>query len=618
MIPMSLLGMLLILGGEPSEKPPQQPKPLHQEVVVTAARVAQPVGESAALVTVLDETDLNRTPGLTIDDQLRQIPGFSLFRRSSSLVAHPTTQGVSLRGIGPSGTSRSLVLFDGLPLNDPFGGWIYWNRIPRQSLQRIEVVRGASSQIYGSSALGGVIQLFSKPPQENRWEVAGQIGNKDSYDLDLFYSGRKGDWAYLFSTRLFDTDGYFLVAEEERGAVDVPARSEFQTLFGRVYYKDLHFGLNLYNEDRGNGTPLQVNSSTLLLLEGGVEKPDWQANFYVQTGVLESDFSRILPSRDREVLTSRQRFESTGMGGSFHWLAGSGWQVGTDWRLSRWEGHDQNLWGFFAQRLWTVHPRLDLWIGGRGDLWQNEDTQFSFNPKAGVLYRLSSQVTLRGSVYRGFRAPTLNELFRPFRVGNIVTDANPELDAERLWGGEGGLDFHPTGNLLVRFNAFHNSLRDPVSNVTLSVTPELIQRQRQNLGRATIRGVEAEVQWRLRPRWSLNGSYLLSDSRDERTGLRLPQVARNQASVGVDYQGPIGVSLRGRWVGPQFEDDLNEFRLGGFVLFDVQFRRPLNESLELFWAAENLLDRRFAAGRTPVETLGQPRLIQGGLRFSIR
>ena len=132
-------------------------------------------------------------------------------------MAHPTTQGVSLRGIGPSGASRSLVLWDGVPLNDPFGNWIYWNRLPRLSLGGVEVSRGATSQLYGSSALGGTIQLSTRPAVSDTLELRAQIGRRETYDVDVLISDLGEDWSYLVSGRVFGTDGYVQVAEEKRG-----------------------------------------------------------------------------------------------------------------------------------------------------------------------------------------------------------------------------------------------------------------------------------------------------------------------------------------------------------------------------------------------------------------
>ena len=206
---MSLLLLLLPLwvAQSSTQAAPEDEKPLKQEdqevvgyhevVVVTAARTEQPLGDAISLVTAFSYEDLLESPTLVLDDHLRRVPGFSLFRRSSSLVAHPTTQGVSLRGIGPSGASRSLVLWDGVPLNDPFGNWIYWNRLPRLALGGVEVSRGATSQLYGSSALGGTIQLSTRPPESNTLELRAQVGSRQTYDVDALVSDRGEDWSYL-------------------------------------------------------------------------------------------------------------------------------------------------------------------------------------------------------------------------------------------------------------------------------------------------------------------------------------------------------------------------------------------------------------------------------------
>ena len=140
------------------------PSRLADSVTVTAARGELPISRSIQSVTLLSDEDQQMSPALTLDDFLRRVPGFTLFRRTSSLVAHPTAQGVSLRGVGPSGASRSLVLADGIPLNDPFGGWVYWSRVPRLSIDRTEILRGGASELYGTDALGGVIQVFRRTP----------------------------------------------------------------------------------------------------------------------------------------------------------------------------------------------------------------------------------------------------------------------------------------------------------------------------------------------------------------------------------------------------------------------------------------------------------------------
>lgn len=603
-------------GEDPTRTEEERQAP-HEVVVVTASRREQPLGEATTLVTVVTAEDLQSSPSLVLDDELRQVPGFSLFRRSSSLVAHPTTQGVSLRGIGPSGAGRSLVLLDGLPLNDPFGGWVYWNRLPMVALDRVEISRGAASQLYGSSALGGAIQLIPRRPESNTFLLRGQLGNVETYNLEAFASHRLREWSYLVSGRWFDTGGFPLVREELRGSVDVPARSEFQTFFGRVYRGSFHAGVNLYREDRNNGTRLQQNSSRIALFEVGLEQPRWLANAFVQSTLLQSTFSRILPDRSAEFLTAEQEFASLGAGGSWVWRGSGRLLVGCDWRYARWDEQDQNLVGVFVQQLVPLHPRLDLLLGGRVDFWENRSLQAAFSPRAGWLIRTMAWLNLRGSVYRGFRAPTLNELYRPFRVGNILTLGNDTLGEERLWGAEWGADFFPSSSVLLRVNGFWNWLRDPVSNVTLSVQPGLILRQRQNLGGAYIQGLEADTTLRLHPSWKFMAAFLLSDARVEETHLRLPQVPRYQATTGLIYTGPLSLTAQGRWMSAQFEDDLNQWSLGSFVVFDLSLRRRITEHFDLFFAVENLLDRSYAVGRTPLETLGTPRLWHGGLQLRV-
>ncbi len=599
-----------------TEKPP---KPLEEVVVVTASRSRESLLETTSLASVLQARDLETIPGLVLDEKLRRIPGFSLFRRTSSLTAHPTTQGVSLRGIGPSGTSRSLVLFDGIPLNDPFGGWVYWNRFPVQLLEQVEVVRGSGSNVYGSASMAGTIQLIPRKPDAAGFEFQGLGGNGGTADVSALTTNRKGDWGVIAGGRYFHTDGFLVVPDHLRGTVDRKANSEFGNFFGRVYYKkNAHLGFNFYREERGNGTELQRNRSRIAQLEGGLQGADWRAVFYSQWNRLESSFSRISPDRNSEFPTAQQDFPSLGLGASAVWNPAGRLTVGTDWRFARWQDNDQHLAGLFVQNVVPLQRRLEWLLGIRLDMWQNRGTRFISNPRSGLRFRATDRVSLRASVYRGFRAPTLNELYRPFRVGNILTLANDELRAEHLWGGEGGLDWAPAANTLLRVNGFWNSLRRAVGNVTIGRQDNLILRQRQNQGRAAIRGLELEV-IRQTGAWQVQGAYLFTDTRLAQTGLRIPQVPDHQATLGLSYFGaPVRIYADARWNSAQFEDDLNQLNLASYVVFDVGLSRPLSDELEVFLSAQNLLDHEYAVGRTPIERLGDPRLVQAGIRWRMR
>src|ERR1043165_9192142 len=152
-----ILAVVLIFA-QSSDLSPQS----SDSITVTATRTETRLADTPSSVVVLNREAINASPATTIDDALREVPGFTLFRRSGSRSANPTSQGVSLRGIGASGASRAIVLDDGVPLNDPFGGWVYWGRLPRASLDRVEVLRGGASDLYGSAAMGGVVQFLRR------------------------------------------------------------------------------------------------------------------------------------------------------------------------------------------------------------------------------------------------------------------------------------------------------------------------------------------------------------------------------------------------------------------------------------------------------------------------
>src|SRR5579864_444110 len=197
-----------------------------EEVTVTANRASTRVIDTPTSVVVLSPQDIAATAALTTDDKLRQAAGFSLFRRSDSRTANPTSQGVSLRGLGASGASRALVLVDGFPLNDPFGGWVYWDRIPGAEIAGMEVASGGASHLYGSDALGGVVDVLRKPVDVNAFSLETSYGNEDTPEVSFLGSHVAGNWSGSIAGELFRTDGYIDVPSSLRGSVDTPVNSE--------------------------------------------------------------------------------------------------------------------------------------------------------------------------------------------------------------------------------------------------------------------------------------------------------------------------------------------------------------------------------------------------------
>lgn len=656
------------------------PAPLSSQITITADRTATRVSDSAASIAVLSSEDLATTSALTVDDALRQIPGFSLFRRSGSRTANPTSQGVSLRGVGPSGASRAVVMADGIPLNDPFGGWVYWGRVPREAINRIEVVQGGASSLYGTDALGGVVNLITRAPRDAALSFETSYGNQQTPDVSFFAGGSLFQWAAQLSAEVFHTDGYVLVDETERGRVDTKAGAEHTTLDialerlisdrGRIFVRG-----SLFDESRENGTPLQTNNTYIRQVSFGADFRSarvgtFNARAFALTEIYNQDFSSIAADRNSEALTRSQRVPAQLAGFTTQWSRAAGkfqtFVAGVDYRevrgasdelgftagkltLGVGSGGRERTVGVFGEDIIRITPRWFLTLGVRGDHWSNYDalstsrplpaktpvtvTKFSdrtenaFSPRVALVHKLTQNVSVMVSGYRAFRAPTLNELYRSFRVGNVLTQANVNLRAERLTGGEVGFSAAtPNNRLHFRSTLFWSEIVRPVANVTLSSTPALITRQRQNLGRTRSRGVEIEAETRVSNTVTLSAGYQFLDAtvlkfpaNTSLEGLYIPQLPRNLFTFQARYANPraLTIAFQGRAVSAQYDDDQNVFVLEPYFTVDALVSRSLSKGFEVFGAFENLTGSRYDIGRTPNRTIGPPVLARVGLRFQL-
>ena len=254
-----------------------EPAVATEQVTVTAYRAPLGSLQSPATTRLLSQTALNTTAAVTLDDELRQLPGVEMFRRSSSLVANPSSQGISLRGLGSTSASRTLLTEDDVPLNDPVGGWIHWQEEPELAIQRIELVRGGASDLYGSSAIGGVISVVPVRPTTDRAELRSSYGGEGAYDDSMLAESKRGPWGLLAAGGLLGTDGYIQEAPSQRGPVDEASNVHSQNalLLGEHDCGPLRLFVrgSGFNESRHNGTPYQVNATRLVRYAAG---GDWQ------------------------------------------------------------------------------------------------------------------------------------------------------------------------------------------------------------------------------------------------------------------------------------------------------------------------------------------------------
>ena len=621
-----ILGLAASLAGQDADRRTVQPEPLKTSITVSEKITAEVPG----VVSRLDDKSLASRPGVSLDDRLRDVPGFSLFRRNSSLVAHPTTQGVSLRGIGSTGASRTLVLFDGIPANDPFGGWVYWTRFDPEALESVEISRSASSSVFGDRAMGGVVSLLTPAPRSRRWTAGLDAGNQGIFDARGGYADLFGRLGVSALVRGLSTDGYYIVPPEVRGAVDRRAGADFMAgdlkldHFGGI--RRLGLQVNVLTERRDNGTPLQRNSSSLGTLGAHYSDEKFALTAYHSRGEFRSGFSAVAANRASERATFRQQVPSQDWGGSAVWrrvAASRNLVLGADLHRPSGESRDTLFPAGFrlgGGHLWQqgLFAQSDLALGRRGRFHAGLRHDFTgrgrrfWSPSVGVVFPEGPR-RWRASAHRSFRAPTLNELFRDFSVGNVLTRANPDLRPESLVGGEAGMDWQARA-ALARVSLFWNAIDDLVGNVTLSSAPNQIIRQRRNLVAAATRGVEIELHKNLR-RFRASAAYLFVDSRLENR-LRIPQVGRHQGSAHLLYDsGSTLASIGIRSYSLQFEDDLNRFRLPGFAAVQVAARRRLARGFSILASAENLLNRTYLVGISPNPIIGAPRLLRAGVRW---
>jgi len=648
-----------------------------ERIVVSAARSQLKLSEVPGSAVQLTPADLDANPSLNTDDVLRQVPGFSLFRRSSSRIANPTTLGASLRGLGASGPSRALVLKDGVSLVDPFGGWVYWDELPRAELSSVEVFRGGESNLYGSDALGGVIQFLTRVPTEGpALSVDVSYGTENTPDVSAWTGTTVKRWDFEAAADMARTDGYILVPASERGAIDAAANSRHATIDAGLGYRISDAGRafmrgTFFDEARNNGTLLQTNNTGTAAGVVGINTDVGRhdslvARIFGQAEGYDQVFSSIAADRNAENLTDLQHVPSQDFGGAFQWnhvlknhtlIAGidSAEVMGSsDERLfssttgahfaNNVAGGRQRSTGVFGEDIFRIGTKWTVIAGARWDDWNNfaasnirvslpsqmvtgqffpDRSETSFSPRLSVMRNVKSNVAVWLSGYRAFRAPNLNELYRSFRQGTALTNANAFLRAERLTGAETGARATPLeGKAEFRGTLFWADIVDPVTNVTLSTTPSIITRERENLGRTRSLGAELDSVLHLTQSVEFSTGYqfvhaYVADSPTLRGNL-VPEVPKHQLTWEARYWNPsrLMLSVEGRYSSSQWDDDLNTLFLGRYYVMDLFAGRQLARGLVAYVAVENFLNQRYAFQISPpVQELGAPILGRVGIRY---
>jgi len=537
--------------------------------------------------------------------------------------------------------------------------------LPELSIHSVEVVRGGASDLYGSSAIGGVMSVIPARPQTSGIQILTSGGSESTLDDGALATAKQGPWSALASGGLIATDGYTLIAPDLRGPIDQPSNVHEQNGLaevdrglpgdGRIFVRS-----NVLNEIRHNGTPAQWNSTRLWRGAAGADWRDFALRLYGDDEHYRQTFSSIAADRASEKLTRFAFDPADELGAALRWHRPIGGHAlvlaGADTHDVRAEDSEQlftGAGGFLStsarQRQTGVWGEALLtpksWIisgSARVDHFSNFNArQFSssgppvqlpdfsetvFDPRLGLVRRLTSSLAWNASAFRAYRAPTENELYRTGQVGQQVTEPNPNLRSERATGWETGFqaDIRRYGSSL-RASYFWTQVNRPITALTLSVTPTSEILQRENLGQIESRGVSLDYAMQPVSWIGIEGGYQFANAtvtkfapEPQLIGDWIPQVARNMATSQLRLtRARFGVlSVQGQITGRQFDDDANAYLLHSYFRLDASAEHNFGRHIVAFASGENLFDRSIEVGKTPLLTLGTPRIVRVGLRLN--
>ncbi|MEO7411196.1 MAG: TonB-dependent receptor [Sphingomicrobium sp.] len=624
--------------------------PVEQVIVVTGRGID--VEEKLAATKTIGRAEIERSASGRMEDVLRDVAGLASFRRSDSRSANPTSQGLTLRGLGGNAASRVTLSLDGVPQADPFGGWIAFGALDPNAIDRIRITRGG-----GIEAVAGTIDIDSRAPDRIAASLLG--GSRESIDTRALGGLRWSDGFASLSGSFSRGDGFIPIVEADRGEADRRAPFEQVAVRARLVQQvgdiEAQASLSTYRDRRDRGTDFTDNrqrgtdASLRLVGKGDLR---WSALAYVQDRRFDSQFAAISADRNTASLTLEQRVPARGYGarvelrpriGAIEANVGAEWrrvsgQTDEDFRFigglptrEREAGGRNTTTGLFAGANWSAGGwslaadlRADHWSMADGKLFEREltgailtDSRFANRDdwegsgRVAVGQRLGETLAVRAAAYRGWRLPTLNELYRPFRAGADATAANEALNPERLAGVEAGIDWIPVEGAKLSATAFANRLKGAIANVSLGAGPGTfpgvgfvatggIYRQRQNVDAIDSRGIELDASWSRGP-WRGALSYALTDARIEADtaaldGKRPAQVARHSGSASLGCsKDRIALDATARMTGRQFEDDNNDRRLPAAVTVDAVARVGLTDRLSIEARGENLFDKKVIA-----------------------
>lgn len=692
-----------------------QPEQL-EEITVTATRLESPVSEAPASVSIVSSKDIETKNVQRVDEAIKNLPGVYV-EGYGGHIPSSCMNDVSLRGI--PGSFRTLVLIDNQPLNNASSGDVNWSSIPVEDIERIEVVPGPFSSLWGGNAMGGVINIISKVPKKREFTFKSGYGSDDLKSVSLRYADRLFDRLSLSINYGYKgSDGYIkddVVKSASAGAGTIPVTGWERTtnpygntvyLLGdkgempwwqhnaglRLFYditpsSKISLGVsyhkhktdfdafNTYLRD-ASGNPVSsgnitfndngakkitLRESDFLFLPIGEEIRKYTAsyetkigstgNLKIDLGFMDNGYWYIQPFSSATRNGGPGKFAdipSSRLYGSaqvsFPVLEKNLFVIGVsankdeldkkEYDLANWRDEDakgsviykadgqSRTYAVFLQDEIFLRENLTLYIGGRYDYWETEGmveqfvaptfrneyskrSKSAFSPKASVVYTPWDKTTLRASVGKAFRAPSLSEMYSTLVVSSgKVYESNPDLKPEKTTSWEIGVEQRLWEGATLRATYYENYLTDLIYASDVSPTLNV----KRNAGKAEVKGVELEMRQKVFTGVTAFANFTYNDAKivensaiPETEGKRMTYIPQKQFNIGVDVKkGPWSGSIIGRYVGDVYANDMNLDTVNGvygsrdpYFVLDAKVGYQIAKWLSASLAVDNILDRDY-------------------------
>jgi outer membrane receptor protein involved in Fe transport len=510
---------------------PALAQPGTETVTVTATRSATALTDVPESMSVVTAAQIADTPAQGLDDILRDLPGMTLNNIGPN-VGHPTAYNESMRGL-PTTETRMLVMVDGVPVNDPFFGYIQWNRVPLDNIDHVEVVRGGGSPLWGNTAMGGVVNVITKTPQNDELEASAEGGSYASYNSGLYGAYHASQWLTLsLNAALTGTQGYQTTppswtsfgSPNLRSPIYTPTTNQARNVSLRGDFSpasDISGFINVgYGEDRQVlSTPIGLDQQRIWTYAGGLTKnfgndASLSATFFHDdnhfttnnphlltfTTEYNSNIHTTTASDNGASLVFAQQWNGwlrhINIGGDLHQISGhdlanyfapsSGLAAQTIIG-----GGDQLFLAGFGQAQIVPLDSLEILASLRYQYYQSSNgidtfppafgaipdvNKYRFTPRVDARYRLDDELALRSAYYQSFRAPTLDQLYRTYADTTAgIFEGDPFLKPETLEGEEVGLDYNLPG-LRSQFTLYTSKISNLITqrNLDPSEFPNLL------------------------------------------------------------------------------------------------------------------------------------------------